>query len=84
MALLPECRADEVRHVLARVEGLDVEYQGETIRCNFSSGWTDYKPGESPAELLKRADDALYSNKRSGKLKADPSGIRSAVPQAVS
>jgi diguanylate cyclase (GGDEF)-like protein len=84
MALLPECRADEVRHVLARVEGLDVEYQGETIRCNFSSGWTDYKPGESPAELLKRADDALYSNKRSGKQKADPSGVPSAVPQAVS
>jgi diguanylate cyclase (GGDEF)-like protein len=84
MALLPECRADEVRHVLARVEGLDVEYQGETIRCNFSSGWTDYKPGEAPAELLKRADDALYSNKRSGKQKADPSGISSAVPQAVS
>jgi diguanylate cyclase (GGDEF)-like protein len=84
MALLPECRADEVRHVLARVEGLDVEYQGETIRCNFSSGWTDYKPGESPAELLKRADDALYSNKRSGKQKADPSGVPSAVPQVVS
>jgi diguanylate cyclase (GGDEF)-like protein len=84
MALLPECRADEVRHVLARVEGLDVEYQGETIHCNFSSGWTDYKAGESPAELLKRADDALYSNKRSGKQKVAPSGVPSAVPQAVS
>jgi diguanylate cyclase (GGDEF)-like protein len=84
MALLPECRADEVRHVLARVEGLDVDYQGEKIRCNFSSGWTDYKAGESPAELLKRADDALYSNKRSGKQKVNPSGVPSAVPQAVS
>ena len=59
-------------------------YQGETIRCNFSSGWTDYKAGESPAELLKRADDALYSNKRSGKQKVDPSGVPSAVPQAAS
>ncbi len=27
MVLLPECRADEVRHVLARVEGLEVEYE---------------------------------------------------------
>src|SRR5271170_1798723 len=68
MALLPECRAEEVRHVLGRVEGLEVEYQGERIQCHFSSGFTDYKPGESAAELLKRADDALYSNKRSGKV----------------
>ena len=67
MALLPECRADEVRHVLGRIEGLEVEYQGETICCHFSSGHTDYKPGESATELLKRADDALYSNKRAGK-----------------
>jgi diguanylate cyclase (GGDEF)-like protein len=84
MALLPECRSDEVRHVLGRVEGLDVEYQGETIHCHFSSGWTDYKPGESAAELLKRADDALYSNKRSGKRKIDAPIVAAAVPQSVS
>jgi diguanylate cyclase (GGDEF)-like protein len=67
MALLPECRADEVRHVLARVEGLDVVYNGEKIPCSFSRGWTDYKPGESPQDLLKRADDALYEYKRAAK-----------------
>src|SRR5580700_1287189 len=83
MALLPECRADEVRHVLARVGGLELEYQGEKIRCHFSSGFTDYKPGESPAELLKRADDALYANKRSGKRIASPA-ISAAIPQSVS
>ena len=83
MALLPECRADEVRHVLGRVEGLELEYQGEKIRCHFSSGFTDYKPGESPAELLKRADDALYAHKRSGKRIASPA-ISAAIPQSVS
>ena len=83
MALLPECRADEVRHVLGRVEGLELEYQGEKIRCHFSSGFTDYKPGESPAELLKRADDALYANKRSGKRIVSPA-ISAAIPQSVS
>lgn len=67
MALLPECRADEVRHVLARVEGLEVVYNDAKIHCAFSRGWTDYKPGESPQDLLKRADDALYENKRAGK-----------------
>ena len=83
MALLPECRADEVRHVLARIEGLEVEYQGETIHCQFSSGHTDYKPGESAAELLKRADDALYSNKRAGK-GSTRLPARVPIPQAVS
>lgn len=67
MALLPECRIDEVRHVLGRIEGLECEYEGKRIPCQFSRGWTDYKSGESPQELLKRADEALYSNKRSGK-----------------
>jgi diguanylate cyclase (GGDEF)-like protein len=67
MALLPECRADEVRHVLGRVEGLEVIYNGEKIPCQFSRGWTDYKPGESPQDLLKRADEALYEFKRAGK-----------------
>jgi diguanylate cyclase len=82
MVLLPECRGEEVRHVLNRVEGLEVEYGGEKIRCQFSRGWTDYDPGESQQELLKRADDALYANKRAGK---KPSGIvdTAALPQSV-
>lgn len=83
MALLPECRADEVKHVLARVEGLEVEYQGEKIGCHFSSGFTDYKPGESAADLLKRADDALYADKRLSKT-PDRLIVASPVPQSVS
>lgn len=67
MVVLPECRADEVRHVLSRVEGLEFEYEGNRIACRFSRGWADYKSGEPSAELLKRADDALYANKRAGK-----------------
>src|SRR5580704_926332 len=50
MVLLPECRADEVKHVLTRLEGLDIEYSGSTVSCRFSRGWTDYKPGETPEE----------------------------------
>jgi len=82
MTLLPECRADEVRHVLARVEGLEVVYNNERIRGSFSRGWTDYKPGESPQDLLKRADDALYANKRAGK-QTDASVSREIVPQSA-
>lgn len=67
MVLLPECRADEVGHVVARVEGLEVQYSVEKIPCRFSRGWTDYRAGETSEELLKRADEALYANKRASK-----------------
>jgi len=67
MILLPECPVEEVRHVLTRVEGLDVDLEGQRIRCEFSRGWTEYRPGETAQECLRRADEALYADKRSGK-----------------
>lgn len=83
MVLLPECRVEEVRHVLSRVEGHEFEYEGHRIECRFSRGWTDYKPGETSAELMKRADEALYVNKRAGKKQRDNFSI-SPLPQTVS
>ena len=83
MALLPECRAEEVRHVLARIEGLEFEFNEEKISLHFSRGWTDYKAGETPQELLNRADQELYANKRAGKRASAPSQS-SAVPQPIS
>jgi diguanylate cyclase (GGDEF)-like protein len=82
MALLPECRAEEVRHVLARIEGLEFYCDEEKICLQFSRGWTDYKPGETPQELLHRADQELYANKRAGK-RTSPPLESSPVPQSV-
>jgi len=81
MALLPECRSEEIGRVIGRIEGLEVEYEAAKIHCRFSRGWTDYRPGETAEEFLKRADDALYSNKRAGK-RADPADPVP-IPQAV-
>src|ERR1700735_1207070 len=67
MALLPECRAEEVRHVLGRIEGLDFEFEEQKGRPRFSSGWTDYLATETMQEFLKRADIALYEDKRATK-----------------
>ncbi|HEV2489858.1 MAG TPA: GGDEF domain-containing protein [Candidatus Acidoferrales bacterium] len=68
MVILPECRAEEVRHVLGRLTGLDIEASlNQKVRVTFASGWADYRPGESAQELLRRADEALYANKRTGK-----------------
>jgi diguanylate cyclase (GGDEF)-like protein len=84
MALLPECRTEEVRHVINRIEGLEVDYEGTKIPCRFSRGWTDYRPGETAEELLKRADEALYLDKRSGKHAglSDPTPVPQSVPSS--
>jgi len=82
MALLPECRTEEVRHVINRIEGLVIDYEGTKIPCRFSRGWTDYRPGETAEELLKRADQALYSNKRAGKQPASSDPMP--IPESVS
>lgn len=80
MVLLPECRAEEVKHVLNRLDGLEVDFEGTKIPVRFSRGWTDYKPGETAEELLRRGDEALYADKRAGKKPLEVSQSR-AVPQ---
>jgi diguanylate cyclase (GGDEF)-like protein len=72
MVVLPECPVGEVGRVLARVEGLKVEYEEEKVECRFSRGWTDFRPGETSQEFLKRADAALYENKRASKGSLQP------------
>jgi diguanylate cyclase (GGDEF)-like protein len=72
MVILPECKSEEVRHVLGRLEGLEIEYNGHRIPCRFSRGWTDYKSDETAQELINRADAALYAHKRSNDTRLRP------------
>lgn len=74
MVLLSECKTEEVWLVLQRLTGLKVDFHGESIPVTFSAGWTKYLPGELPDELLKRADDALYVDKRSRRERGDLRG----------
>lgn len=64
LLVLPECKPEEVRHILNRLSGMEFEYNGQLRSVIFSSGWTTYQPGDGLDELLKRADDALYADKR--------------------
>jgi diguanylate cyclase (GGDEF)-like protein len=75
LVLLPECKPGEVQYVLKRLEGVQASVNGETLTASFSAGWADYAPGESPDELLRRADKALYANKRIGKGQDEPSVV---------
>ena len=67
LVLLPDCKLDEVRYVLNRLSGHKMEYQGSPMTISFSAGWANLRSGESSEALLKRADDALYVNKRASK-----------------
>ncbi len=64
LMVLPESRPEQLEHLLERLRGLEVEFRGEAIPVEFSVGWAGYEPGESPQELLERADQALYAEKR--------------------
>jgi diguanylate cyclase (GGDEF)-like protein len=68
MVILPECRPEEVRHVLGRLDGLVVEYDGTTMPVTFAAGWKDYLVGETAQEFMKRVDEALYIDKRSARV----------------
>ncbi len=71
LAVLPECKPEEVHLVLARLKGKKTDFDGQSIDLEFSAGWTNYLAGESPEVLLKRADAALYTNKRAAKEKIE-------------
>jgi diguanylate cyclase (GGDEF)-like protein len=67
MAILPDCAIGQIRYVLDRLDGLHVKTTKTKVNIHYSAGWTDYLPGESLDELLKRADDMLYANKSNRK-----------------
>jgi diguanylate cyclase (GGDEF)-like protein len=67
LAVLPECTSKGVQPILQRLDDLQAETWGEKLPFYYSAGWTEYVPGESMEELLKRADQALYANKRGSK-----------------
>ncbi|MCH7979294.1 MAG: diguanylate cyclase [Acidobacteria bacterium] len=69
LVLLPECSPEHVGHLLARLTGQEAEFRGQKIPVTFAAGWTSYQPGDSPAQLLDRADQALYSDKLTGRAK---------------
>jgi len=68
MVLLPECDVDQVPALLARLGAPVTEYDGKPIPIEYAAGWSGYEPGETPEQLLQRADAHLYENKRRSKV----------------
>ena len=64
VVVLPECHVRGVLQILERLRPLEIELEAGRISFSYSVGQTDYKIGETPAELLRRADHALYAEKK--------------------
>lgn len=78
LLVLAECRHDGVQYVLKRLRDLHIKAKNKRLPISCSAGWAGYVLGESLTEVLKRADAALYSNKR--KVAASRSDKVSQVP----
>jgi diguanylate cyclase (GGDEF)-like protein len=64
MVILTECPPDKVDLVLSRLTNVEVEFGNERIPVSSSAGWAQYLTGDTSEELIKRADVALYAQKK--------------------
>jgi hypothetical protein len=64
IVFLPDCNSKQIHLVLDRLSLLAIEIQAKKVPFGFSAGFADYREGETSAELLQRADCALYAQKQ--------------------
>lgn len=59
LIVLPECSLAGAKRVSDRVGAVNIKSAGEEMGVSYSVGWIDYKPGEVPSDLFKRAGEVL-------------------------
>lgn len=67
LLVLPECSLSDARIASDRLGILEMKCSGQNITLTYSVGWIDYKPGEVPSDLFKRAGDVLQLYKHASK-----------------
>ena len=71
MVLFPEGRPEQVPATLPRMADLEVDFRAEKIPVSFVSGWTAYQPGDSPGQLLDRAEQAVVADNQTGQVEQE-------------
>ena len=66
MVLFSEGRPEQVPVTLLRMADLEVDFRAEKIPVSFAAGWTASQPGDSPGQLLDRAEQAVPTDKPTG------------------
>jgi len=82
LVLLPECRPEQVLSVLSRLHGLEVEHHGRKIPFAFSAGWAACQPDDGPKQILERVDQALLTDKLTGKTQQELNRLEAQIRQA--
>ena len=59
LAILPGCALSDVARVARRLQPLNVPHGHEELTVEFTTGWLDPQPGETPDGPLKRAHEML-------------------------
>ena len=67
LVILPECSLGDAKIVSDRLGPLKLKCAGRDVELTYSVGWIDYKPGEVPSDLFKRAGDVLRLYKEASK-----------------
>jgi len=71
LALLPECTRDEAAAIAermrARLHALSIDANGQELAVTASFGVTTLQPGDAIEPCIRRADEALYQAKQSGR-----------------
>ena len=67
LLVLPECSLRDARIVSDRLGTLEMKCSGQNVSLTCSVGWIDYRPGEIPADLFKRAEEVLRLYKNASK-----------------
>jgi GGDEF domain-containing protein len=63
LVILPECPPQDVQIVLSRLTSFEVDCDGKKVAVSSSRGWAQHRLTETPEQLMKRADRALYEEK---------------------
>lgn len=64
LVILPECPPDRIPVLLNRLGQIEVPWKEERLTIASAVGWAGYQKGETPAQLIERADKYLYASKR--------------------
>jgi len=60
LLVLPECSVSEAGTVLKRIGSLEMICTGRRVDLVYSTGTVDWRPGDMPSDLLKRATEVLH------------------------
>lgn len=64
VVVLPESVSERVPHILARVNGVEADLNGERIPINFAAGWVSFQPGMKAQQMLEASERELQEDQR--------------------